>query len=220
MQEVEAMECVLSRTNIPTPKLRRYFFTQRGSPTSSQCGYIVMDYVDGKTLFETWNDIGPEKRTGIFEQIADTVSQLQDLRFDRPGPLGGGCCRGFWFSDYGAGPFNKSEEFNAWFTNKLEISKKVGRAKKDLPPFKYTSFVSVHQDLNPKNLILDSAGKVWIIDWGNAGAYPAIFEAATMCESSRFDEFNALILPHIYNDAAERDHLMGALWAIMSAACQ
>lgn len=220
MQEIEAMKCVLSRTKVPTPKLHRYFFTRPESSDFCQCGYIVMDYVEGNTLFDIWDTIDQEKRTDIFSQIADIVSQLQTVHFDQPGPLGGGRCRGFWFTDYEAGPFDNKEEFNVWFTHKLEISKQFGRARKDLPPFGYNSFVLVHQDLNPKNLILDSCGKVWIVDWGNAGAYPAIFEAARMCESSIFDEFNALLLPRIYNDAAEREHLMGVIWSILVAGYQ
>jgi thiamine kinase-like enzyme len=66
------------------------------------------------------------------------------------------------------------------------------------------------------NLILDRDSNVWVIDWGNAGAYPAIFEAATMNDSSRFTEFNALMLPHFYNDLEERDHILGALWTIVT----
>jgi serine/threonine protein kinase len=219
MQEIEAMKCVLSKTTVLTPKLHRYFFTQSES-TFDRCGYIVMDYVEGDTLFDIWNTISQEKCIDIFGQIASIVSQLQAADFEQPGPLGGGRCRGFWFTDYEAGPFNNREEFNAWFTHKLEISKQFGHAEKDLPPFDYTSFVLVHQDINPKNLVLDSGGKVWIIDWGNAGAYPAIFEAATMCESSRFPEFNALLLPHIYNNTAEREHLLGFIWGVLVAGYQ
>jgi len=219
MQEVEAMKCALSRTTVRTPKLHRYFFTESNSGISDHCGYIVMDYVEGDILFRIWDSTDQEKREDIIRQVTDIVSQLQAVRFDKPGPLGGGRCRGFWFTEYDAGPFENKEEFNAWLTHKLEISKMVGQAKKDLPPFNFNSFVLVHHDLNPMNLMLDPSGNVWIIDWGAAGAYPPIFEAATMSARSRFPEFSELLLPHIYNNAEEIQHLMNILWGITIAAC-
>jgi serine/threonine protein kinase len=220
MQEIEAMKCALSRTSVPTPKLHRYFFTHDKSRLLEKWGYIVSDYVEGNTLSDISNDLGPEQLQDIFGQIADIVSQLQAVHFDQPGPLGGGRCRGFWFSMYEAGPFHNKEQFNAWFTRNLEAGKRFGQARKDLPPFNYDSFVLVHQDLQPDNLILDPDGKVWIIDWGNAGAYPAIFESASIRMSlallSTCKEFNDLLLPLIYDDAAERDHLEGAIWGILT----
>ncbi|KAL9066319.1 MAG: hypothetical protein Q9157_007185 [Trypethelium eluteriae] len=220
MSEIEAMKCALSRTTVPTPKLHRYFFAQSETSASSQCGYIVMDYIEGNTLADIWDTLDQEKRKHIFSQIASIVAQLRTVHFDQPGPLGGGSCKGFWFTEYTAGPFNNKEEFNDWFTHKLEISQLFGWARKELPPFNYNSFVLVHQDLIPQNLMLDSDGKVWIIDWGNAGAYPALFEAARVSGSFMFEEYSALLLSHIYDDAAERDHLMGVLSALVSAGCR
>jgi aminoglycoside phosphotransferase (APT) family kinase protein len=218
-QEVEAMKCVLSRTNVPTPKLRRYFFfTESQSGFPDECGFIVMDYLEGDVLFDIWNHLDDEKRKDIIQQVADHVSQLQAVHFEKPGPLGGGRCRGFWFTDYDAGPFENKNEINAWFTHKLEISKAVSQANKQLPPFDVNSFVLVHHDLNPVNLMLDSSGKVWIIDWGAAGAYP-ILEAGTMTARSRFKDFSNQLLPHIYNNQDEIQHLMGVLWGITIAAC-
>lgn len=217
MQEIKAMEYVLSRTTISTPRVHRYFFADSDSTLFDQCGYIVMDYVEGNTVSDVWESLPSEQRAAVIEQVANIVSQLQELRFDQPGPLGGGRCRGYWFSDYEAGPFHDKTEFNDWFSRKLEFSQRVGRASKDLPPFDYSSFVMVHHDLGPHNLILDRNGKVWVIDWGNAGAYPAIFEAATLRAMWMCPTFTELLLPHIYNNLEERNHLMGASWAIQCA---
>jgi aminoglycoside phosphotransferase (APT) family kinase protein len=216
MQEIKAMKYVNSNMDVPTSRLHHYFFTAFDPSTSYPCGYMVMDYVEGDTVFDIWESLDAERRTDIVKQGADIVSQLQLHSFEQPGPLGGGRCRGFRFSGYGAGPFHNKDDFNAWFTRKLELSQRCGYASKDFPPFDYSSFTLVHHDICPVNLILDRDGKVWVVDWGNAGAYPAIFEAATMNDSSRFTEFNALMLPHIENGLEERDHTLGAPWTIVT----
>lgn len=211
------MEYVLSRTKIATPKLRRYFFTEPEDRRSSKRGYIVMDYVEGDVVEDVWANISHEKRTDIVVQVANIVSQLQAVQFAQPGPVGGGECRGLWFSHHGAGPFHSKDEFNAWFTRKLEDAKLLELAKEDLPSFDYSLFVLVHQDIHPGNLILDGNGKVWIIDWRYAGAYPAIFEAAAAHESSTLKDFSELLVPRIYNSPKEMSQLMSVPWAVMSA---
>lgn len=218
MPEIEAMRLVLSRTTVATPRVHRYFFTKSESRIVDQCGYLVMDYIEGKTVEEIWDTVSHEQRTSIVSQVAGYVSQLRSIHFDEPGPLGGGKCRGFWFSMYEAGPFTNRAEFNAWFTRKLQMSKKFGYADKALPDFDYSTFVLLHNDLQPKNLILDCTGKIWIIDWGEAGAYPAIFEAAYMWAKSisktKAESFERHLLLYLYDDPTEREHLMGTRWAI------
>ena len=36
-----------------------------------------------------------------------------------------------------------------------------------------------HLDIHERNLILDNQGKLWLIDWETAGAYPVYFEFAS-----------------------------------------
>jgi len=36
--------------------------------------------------------------------------------------------------------------------------------------------ILIHQDLAPRNMILDSSGHVWLVDWGRSGFYPAFME--------------------------------------------
>lgn len=83
-----------------------------------------MDYVEGDGLFDCWNKQSQETRRDIMIQVLDIISQLQGTRLEKPGPLGegGGRCRGFWFTDYDAGPFDAVDEFDAWFTHKLKIN--------------------------------------------------------------------------------------------------
>lgn len=82
----------------------------------------------------------------------------------------------------------------AWFNHKLTVSKDFKRAPEDIPPFQFTKFVLVHKDISPRNIILDIAGRVWLLDWGHAGAYPSAFERAAITEQYRFPEFNKMLL--------------------------
>jgi aminoglycoside phosphotransferase (APT) family kinase protein len=171
MQEIKAMKYVNSNMDVPTSRLHRYFFTAFDRSTSYPCGYMVMDYVEGDTVFDIWESLDTERRTDVVKEGADIVSQLQLHSFDQPGPLGGGRCRRFRVSGYGAGPFHK-DDFNAWFTRKLEFSQRRGYASKDFPHFDYSSFTLVHHDICPVNLILDRDSNVWVIDWATREPIP------------------------------------------------
>jgi thiamine kinase-like enzyme len=82
--------------------------------------------------------------------------------------------------------------------SKLDICKASGNAKKH--PSIRISNVYPHQDISPRNLILDTFGYVWLIDWGFAGAYPPAFEAVTLTKQLQFRDFNQQLLQQIdYN---------------------
>lgn len=51
---------------------------------------------------------------------------------------------------------------------------------KSAPRFRFSSVVLAHQDVAPRNLILDAQGKVWLVDWGYAGVYSPGFEQAVL----------------------------------------
>jgi hypothetical protein len=43
-------------------------------------------------------------------------------------------------------------------------------------------------DLNPRNMILDEDGRLWIIDWAWTGYYPVWFEYVTMIDRVENEE--------------------------------
>ncbi|KAI9820415.1 MAG: hypothetical protein M1832_003748 [Thelocarpon impressellum] len=43
-----------------------------------------------------------------------------------------------------------------------------------------SKFVMTHHDLAPRNLLVDPAGQLWLLDWDLAGWYPRYFEYAAM----------------------------------------
>jgi thiamine kinase-like enzyme len=68
------------------------------------------------------------------------------------------------------------------------------RAPTDIPRFRFDDFVLTHQDISPRNLILATDGRLWLIDWGDAGIYPTGFEQAAMESQSRDREFAEAVL--------------------------
>ncbi|KAL4998890.1 hypothetical protein BDV10DRAFT_194009 [Aspergillus recurvatus] len=114
-----------------------------------------------------WDSLGDEQKLAVAKQVA--------------GPIGGGPCRGRFFTQYTAGPFEDTAEMQNWFSHKLEIAKAWNKAPEDIPDFHLAKFV-LTQDI------------MWLVDWADAGAYPRAFEAAAISSLSGFPDFNQLVL--------------------------
>ncbi|KAF2462159.1 kinase-like domain-containing protein [Lineolata rhizophorae] len=209
--EAEAMKMVSQKTSIHLPRVYRSFTIQGTDGIYDSTGYIVMDYVDGCSLTDCWSGLTVREREDIVKQVVDIIRQLQSLRLPKPGPIGGGPSKGTWFSCYGAGPFANRSEFEEYFNQRLEIAKKTGSGgtQGHTPPFRFSTFVMTHLDITPRNLILDPKGRLWLIDWGYAGAYPPIFEPATLACQSECPDFNDLVLQRLAYDDQSFQQLIG-----------
>lgn len=153
-----------------------------------------MDFIQGRPMYECWNSLPLGTQREIAVQIAALIKEMQSIELSQPGPIGGGPCRCQFFTDYSAGPFMDKAEMEAWFNHKLDICKSVRKAPKGIPPFYFTKFVLTHQDISPRNLILDENARVWLIDWAYSGAYPPVFESAALSTQPFFTDFNEIIL--------------------------
>ncbi|KAL2011440.1 hypothetical protein VTN00DRAFT_4158 [Thermoascus crustaceus] len=156
------------------------------------------------TAGSTWD----EARADVAQKTGQIIHQMQSLVLKQPGPIGGGPCRGSFFTDYSAGPFNGPSEIENWFNHKLTICKRCRQAPEDVPPFKFTSFVLVHQNISPRVLILDKSGRVWVIDWADAGAYP----------QHRFPSFNEMVLSLIPRYPVDERQLKSIAYGLTTAA--
>lgn len=120
------------------------------------------------------------------------IQEMESVTLDTLGPIGN--CRnrfrGIWFTDYGAGPFPTLQALEDWCNHKLEICETYKRAVEGTPKFQFQTLVFTHQDIALRNLILDSSGRVWMIDWANAGAYPPGFEQAALEQQHLNLDFN------------------------------
>ena len=149
---------------------------------SNTC-YIFMEFVPGKLVVDIWDDLDEKARQNIHSQLYGYICQLQALDFSTPGPIGEGISEGALFTGYGAGPFQSAKDLEDWYNNRLLVSHDFGHAN-HLPPGAFSGtfqkLVMCHLDFNQRNVILDDEGKVWLIDWGLAGAYPPWFEEARL----------------------------------------
>lgn len=177
-----------------------------------------MDYILGQPLDECWNSLSRDTQGRIASQVAGMIQEMQSFELQNPGPIGGGPCRGRFFTDYSAGPFMDTVEMEAWFNHKLDICKSVQQAAKEIPPFHFTKFVLTHQDISPRNLILDQHEQVWLIDWAYSGAYPSSFESAALLTQPSFTDFNEAVLSLIPRYPKEELQLDAIAYGLTTAA--
>lgn len=216
--EAEALRLVAAKSTIPAPRVHRAFQVPDSTKYFGTMGYIVMDYIDGQNLGDCWKDLSDEVRTDVAQQTAQIIRQMQSIVLPEPGPIGGGPCRGRFFTDYSAGSFNGKSEMEDWFNHKLTICKHCHKAPEDIPPFKYTKFVLVHQDISPRNLILHKSGRVWVIDWAEAGACPPAFESAALADQLRCLSFSEMVLSLIPRYPEEERQLKSIKYGLTIAA--
>lgn len=63
-----------------------------------------------------------------------------------------------------------------------------------IPRFCFQDAVFTHQDIAPRNLILDEKIRLWIVDRGCARVYPRGFEQAALREQPRHVEFTDMVM--------------------------
>ena len=199
--EAENMTFAATRVGIRVPRVYRTF--KRNITDTKIRGYIVMDYIPGQTVEECWGSLNDSDKQDVAAQVAALINQMQSKTFNflPPGPIGGtsgALLQGCWFSTYGAGPFETLQSLEDWCNHKLDVCLRFKQAPVDTPRFTFRDVVLTHQDLAPRNIILDKEKKVWLIDWGHAGIFPKGFEhAAFVVQSASHEEFTSLVLSHL-----------------------
>ncbi|CAK7218081.1 hypothetical protein SBRCBS47491_003386 [Sporothrix bragantina] len=92
--EVNWMQYIEEQSTVPVPHI--YSWAARGDAVDDRIGpYMLMDYVEGQKLhaclasWEASDDQADavEKRTVVFEQLADILLQLRGHRFDKIGSI-------------------------------------------------------------------------------------------------------------------------------------
>ena len=81
------------------------------------------------------------------------------------------CCRGYYFTEDGGGPFRSYVDMAAWFDRRwFDVLAPCLMPR--IPKFDTSHpLVLCHMDLHMRNLILDAKWKLWFVDWESAGGF-------------------------------------------------
>lgn len=178
--EMRTMLFIRQNTRIPVPDVH-LMFTGRDDDK-----VFVMDRISGRCLQDHWVTLTDEEHDSVLSQLQDYLQQLRSIPvplYQAPGPIDGSRLMVMWFSEDGKEPFESNAEMVAWQNRLLAHNTRPDDERR----FVERPLVFTHQDISPRNLILDDDGKLWIIDWELAGWYPDYFESA--CIRSDFGDY-------------------------------
>ncbi|KAJ7923521.1 hypothetical protein B0H13DRAFT_2402435 [Mycena leptocephala] len=133
---------------------------------------LVMDYVEGTELEATWEDMQPVDRLAV-------MNQLRRLRPPRPGAVeavDGTSCKDFRARPEPFGPFNSVVEFQKFLGRDWLIDNKFPEYDELTPTLQrcVSQTVFTHCELAPRNILMNGACIVAIVDWEMAGWYPRL----------------------------------------------
>jgi hypothetical protein len=168
--------------------------------------------IDGGSLDAIdWSKRTLESQEYILSQAADALICMRNMQSDEPGPVGGGVPAGGLFSLYGANTtFRTPADMEPWFKKKLGIQR-AGNVTGKLK-----GLVMSHMDFRLRNLVVDKAGKLWILDWAWAGFFPPSFEIASfrrVCKGNSNAEFVQRVLQKL-GPAPEEEALVTLLLVV------
>ncbi|KIW75477.1 hypothetical protein Z517_10218 [Fonsecaea pedrosoi CBS 271.37] len=99
-----------------------------GDRQANESVYIVMQYVPGKTLAHTIEDLDEEQIRDLANQLIRILTTLHTVHHTVPGPVGGGRVMApRLFTTSGVGPFYSLQDLIDWFNKCLKICHSFGR---------------------------------------------------------------------------------------------
>ncbi|KAK6526138.1 hypothetical protein TWF281_011174 [Arthrobotrys megalospora] len=159
-----AVSRILYKSVVRVPTVYRMF-------EKDGVGYLVMEYIPGRQL----NLEDTEEVNWLVEKVVGIVEYFWGIKNCVPGAVGGGVCRGYWWSsDFPR--FEGVEGLEEWVNRRLLNGEKVWKLED-------REMVLCHLDLVSRNiLIVDEDGEknVAVVDWESAGWFPKIFEIARL----------------------------------------
>ncbi|KAL2757432.1 hypothetical protein ACRALDRAFT_2100321 [Sodiomyces alcalophilus JCM 7366] len=196
--EEAALFFVKEYTKVPLPELYAadYFFKD-----GKEHGIFLMSLVDGSPLHVVWDGFDNSTKERICHELWGTVRQLRQI--PRPPALGhlyqcladGSPSSDVLLEDLNQppSPILSDDDLQARIYKRY-LHHNGGSFPENLPSILPHSSKSVftHGDLTPRNIIVDSAGRITgIVDWENAGWYPDYWEYANMMKPSNDDDWMA-----------------------------
>lgn len=164
---------------IRIPEIRRIINHERSA-------FVIMDRVDGMTLEQCWSELGWIATVTLAFELRKFVRRMREVTSPTAGGLVTGECKSGWLEDYYGLPLHATpsdvQSFLAFWLQypqkmpKFYPNQERYRNNMTLMPSLPTRFVFVHQDLAPRNIMIDKNQRMWLIDWDAAGYYPRYFE--------------------------------------------
>ncbi|KIW99703.1 uncharacterized protein Z518_11116 [Rhinocladiella mackenziei CBS 650.93] len=177
--EGRTMMKVQQQVQISMPEVYDCWTSQQHTDSqANESVYIVMQYIPGKILAQTIEDLDEEQTRDLADQLTRILNTLHTIHHTVPGPVDGGRAMApRLFTSSGAGPFYSIQDLIDWFNECLKLCHFFGRASKQ-QRFEedIKDLVMCHMDVHLHNLLVDDSGKLWLIDWDCAGFYPEFFE--------------------------------------------
>ncbi|KAL1746411.1 kinase-like protein [Schizophyllum fasciatum] len=155
---------------------------QRVVSCEDESHLIIMDYIDGMTLEQAWRSMSLFATLRVAWQLRAYLRSTASIVAQTTGGVHSGRSHSEWLQgQYGpvphASPTLYRDYLNWWLT---ECRPAECRPRRELLVPAEPHHILVHQDLAPRNMILDSKGALWVIDWGHAGFYPPYMEYGGM----------------------------------------
>ncbi|KAM0228839.1 hypothetical protein ACHAPO_010476 [Fusarium lateritium] len=202
LQEADALRFVSTNSKVPVPEVFETIVELETGVT-----FIIMEYIDGKTLGDLWPSLEASDKLEITNQLRAALQNLRSLEPQSPSyfgsvdrqPLLDGI---FWTPGQDpstSGPFNTEEELNQGILKRLAeyepqahltLLRTLMNATLCNHQVKFT-----HGDLQPKNILAKRTGsdgsqrqkyEVIIIDWEISGWYPEYWEFCNATVAGKF----------------------------------
>ncbi|EKJ70509.1 hypothetical protein FPSE_09262 [Fusarium pseudograminearum CS3096] len=198
LQEAENLRFMSENSKVPVPK----FYKTMAEPETG-INFIVMEYIDSKTLAEQWPSLEASEKLEIADHLRVI---LQDLRSLKPPSYLGSLNRKpfqdgiFWTPEQNAatsGPFDTEDDLNEGILKRLSVNESqehVTFLRKLMTETLHDHQVRfTHGDLQAKNILvkkieLDESKRfeIKLIDWKISGWYPEYWEFCNSTIASRF----------------------------------
>lgn len=148
--------------------------------------FVLMQRVQGRTLEDTWTSFGWLRTLLLALQLRRFINRMRSLTSITAGSLVQGNCNSLWIEDhYGLPPHASPGAitgFIQFWLNFIPLPQRKNRKPTNITfaPKHESPLVFTHQDLAPRNIMLDRELRLWLIDWDYSGWYSTYFEYVSM----------------------------------------
>ena len=166
LQEARAQQLAFQKVGqniLRIPQVYRSF--TRPDSKFRSTGYIMMENIDGFAIEHSdWQG------QNLLHHVVAALNRLHSISSESPGSVSGGESHGVLWSEYGSQrAFRMVEDLEFYLNERLAYFKSTIRIRKEELCF-------CHMDASPRNFLLDTQGRLCLLDWANAGFYPRYFE--------------------------------------------